>query len=41
MSGLDRAVLAERTIAVERHLARIAARLPESAAGLVPSSDAS
>lgn len=41
MSPLDRAVLAERTIALERHLARVAERLPENADGLVASTDAS
>lgn len=41
MSPLDRAVLAERTLALERHLARVADRLPGSAAGLSASSDAS
>ncbi len=41
MSVLDRAVLAERTMAVQRHLARVADRLPASAAGLQPASDAS
>jgi uncharacterized protein YutE (UPF0331/DUF86 family) len=41
MSPLDRAVLAERTLALERHLARVADRLPESAEGLVASTDAS
>lgn len=41
MSPLDRAVLAERTLALERHLARVAERLPETADGLVASTDAS
>ena len=41
MSVLDRAVLAERTMAVQRHLARVADRLPGSAADLQPASDAS
>ena len=41
MSPLDRAVLAERTLALERHLTRVAARLPQSADGLVASTDAS
>ncbi len=38
---MDTAVLAERTMAVQRHLARVAARLPASADDLRPSSDAS
>lgn len=41
MSGLDRAVLAERTMAVERHLARVAARLPASPDDFLPATDAS
>lgn len=41
MSVIDTAVLAERTMAVERHLARVAARLPASADSLRPASDAS
>ncbi|MBM3770295.1 MAG: DUF86 domain-containing protein [Acidimicrobiia bacterium] len=41
MSGLDRAVLAERTMAVERHLDRVAARLPASPDELFPATDAS
>lgn len=41
MSPLDRAVLAERTIAVRRHLDRVAAKLPASPAALEPSTDAS
>lgn len=41
MSPIDRAVLAERTLALERHLARVAAKLPPAADGLVASSDAS
>lgn len=41
MSPLDRAVLAERTLALERHLTRVAERLPQSADGLVASTDAS
>ena len=41
MSVMDTAVLAERTMAVQRHLARVAARLPASADDLRPSSDAS
>lgn len=41
MSPLDRDVLAERTMAVERHLRRVADRLPRSAADLQPATDAS
>ena len=41
MSPLDREVLAERTMAVERHLRRVADRLPESSTELVPSTDMS
>jgi uncharacterized protein YutE (UPF0331/DUF86 family) len=41
MSPLDRDILAERTMVVERHLARVAARLPLAAAALVPASDVS
>ena len=41
MSALDRQLLAEKTAAVERHLARVAERLPPDAAGLTPASDAS
>jgi uncharacterized protein YutE (UPF0331/DUF86 family) len=41
VSPLDRAVLAERAMVVERHLARVAARLPVSAAELQPTTDAS
>ena len=41
MSVLDRAVLAERTMAVERHLARVADRLPSSPIDFEPSTDAS
>ena len=41
MSALDRAVLAERTMAVQRHLARVADRLPASPADFQPSTDAS
>lgn len=41
MSPIDRAVLAERTLALERHLARVAEKLPVDADGLVASSDAS
>jgi uncharacterized protein YutE (UPF0331/DUF86 family) len=41
MTPFDRALLAERTMAVERHLHRVAARLPASPADLQPASDAS
>ena len=41
MSVLDRPVLAERTMTVERHLARVADRLPASPTDLRPASDAS
>jgi uncharacterized protein YutE (UPF0331/DUF86 family) len=41
MSPLDRAVLAARAAAVERHLARVRARLPEGPAEFHPSTDAS
>ena len=40
MSPFDRAVLAERTMALERHLARVAERLPARPADLQPSTDA-
>jgi uncharacterized protein YutE (UPF0331/DUF86 family) len=41
MSALDRAVLAERAMAVQRHLERVADRLPATSGELKPSSDAS
>jgi uncharacterized protein YutE (UPF0331/DUF86 family) len=41
VSPFDRAVLAERTMAVERHLRRVAERLPAAAADLQPATDAS
>lgn len=41
MGALDRAVLAERAATVERHLARVAARLPAEPRDLAPASDAS
>jgi uncharacterized protein YutE (UPF0331/DUF86 family) len=41
VSVLDRAVLAERTMTVQRHLARVTDRLPPSPAVLQPASDAS
>lgn len=39
--SLDLHVLAERTAAVERHLARVAHKLPASAQELLPNTDAS
>ncbi|HEX3595386.1 MAG TPA: DUF86 domain-containing protein [Polyangiaceae bacterium] len=39
--SLDREVLAERAASVERHLARVAERLPVAPADLRPSTDAS
>jgi len=41
VSPLDRAVLAERTSAIERHLERVAERLPATPEELAPSTDAS
>ena len=41
MTVLDAAVLAERAMAVERHLRRVADRLPVGASELQPASDAS
>ena len=41
MGAIDLPVLAERAAAVERHLARVAARLPAEAADLVPATDES
>jgi uncharacterized protein YutE (UPF0331/DUF86 family) len=41
MSALDRAVLAERAMAVERHLDRVASRLPASPDDLQTATDAS
>jgi uncharacterized protein YutE (UPF0331/DUF86 family) len=41
VSGLDRALLAEKTASIERHLARVADRLPESPDQFQPSTDAS
>lgn len=41
MGTLDRPILAERAGAVERHLARVAARLPPKPADFVAASDAS
>src|SRR5262245_59599285 len=40
MSPLDRAVLAERTMALRRHLARVAEKLPPKPEDLVASTDA-
>ncbi len=40
MSPLDRAVLGERTISLERHLRRVADRLPETPEALAGSADA-
>jgi uncharacterized protein YutE (UPF0331/DUF86 family) len=41
VSALDRAVLAERAAAIERHLRRVAQRLPGSPEALLPETDAS
>ena len=41
MSGLDRAILAEKASAIERHLARVADRLPDHPEQFQPSTDAS
>lgn len=41
MSPLDRDVLAERAMVVERHLTRVAARLPDSPDEFRPATDAS
>ncbi len=41
MSALDRELLAERAMAVDRHLARVADRLPADPTLLTPASDAS
>ncbi len=41
MGAIDLPVLAERAAAVERHLARVAARLPVDAADLMPATDGS
>jgi uncharacterized protein YutE (UPF0331/DUF86 family) len=40
MSALDKAILAEKAAAVERHLARVQERLPEEPSLLKPSTDA-
>ena len=41
MSALDRDILAERAMAVRRHLARVGERLPAEVSGLRPATDAS
>lgn len=41
MTGADPELLAERSAAVERHLRRVAARLPRDAAALRPETDVS
>jgi uncharacterized protein YutE (UPF0331/DUF86 family) len=41
VSGLDRTLLAEKLAAVERHLARVAERLPADPEDLKPATDAS
>lgn len=41
MTALDRDLLAEKTMVVRRHLARVAERLPADAAGLRAATDAS
>lgn len=41
MSAIDRELLAERAMSVDRHLQRVAARLPQSAADLLPATDSS
>ena len=41
MSAFDREILAERAAAVQRHLDRVAARLPADPAMLAPATDAS
>ena len=41
MSPLDRNLLAERTMAVERHLMRVADRLPPTGDALLPATDVS
>lgn len=41
MSPLDRDVLAERTAVIERHLARVAARLPADSSAFQPATDVS
>lgn len=41
MSPIDRDLLAERTVVIERHLARVAEKLPPSADAFAPATDAS
>jgi len=41
MTAFDRALLAEKIAAVERHLARVEAKLPEDPARFTPGSDSS
>ncbi len=41
MTSLDRDLLAEKTAAIERHLERVASRLPAGASELRPATDAS
>jgi hypothetical protein len=41
VSALDRELLAERTMAIERHLVRVAERLPSDPRELRPATDAS
>jgi uncharacterized protein YutE (UPF0331/DUF86 family) len=41
MTALDKSVFAERAMAVERHLTRVAAKLPLHAGDFAPASDAS
>lgn len=41
MSPIDRDLLGERTIVIERHLSRVAEKLPAAADDLAPSTDAS
>jgi hypothetical protein len=41
VSALDRGLLAERAMVVERHIARVAERLPADPALLTPAGDAS
>jgi uncharacterized protein YutE (UPF0331/DUF86 family) len=41
MTAFDRALVAEKVAAVERHLARVEARLPQDASQLAPGTDAS
>ena len=41
MTGLDLGLLADKTARVEKHLLRVAARLPEDASAFQPATDAS